>query len=322
MSPQHASYPEYVFPTSTEEAIEFLLREDGDARIIAGGTDIMPQIRQGKIRPGCLVDITRISGLDQIRITPEYVEVGAAVTFADLKDSPFIKEHIHALANAAASVGAVGIQNSATWVGNIVQAMPAADGAIIALALNAEAHVVDKENSEWHPVESLFIGPGLSVVDPSHQLITHLRLPRVVGHWGSAWQRIARRPSLVLPILNCAATIQLDDSGQTIDHATIALGPVSIRPYRAYKAEEYLRGQPLSNNIFAITAQLIQMDVQPRDSIMRASREYRLSVIPAMVETALIAAARQAIKSFLSQKNASVPSNMNLLFGNVLDGTL
>lgn len=285
---------EYLFPASTEEAIRFLETHSGEARIIAGGTDVMPDLREQKIRPCCLVDITRISGLDQITVTDDFIEVGAAVTFAAIKDSPFLRQHVHALTDAARSVGALAIQNAATWAGNIVQAMPAADGAIVAIALEAEARLVDSHSAEWRPVEALFSRPGLSIVDSSRQLITHFRFPRPPSAWGTAWKRIGRRPSLVLPILNCAVKLVLDPNGARIEHAAIALGPVAPRPFRARQAEAFLKGQPPTAKVFAQAARIAQGESNPRSSIMRASREYRLDVIPSLVGEALVVAAERA----------------------------
>jgi len=285
---------EYLFPTSIEEAIRFLETHSGEARIIAGGTDVMPDLREQKIRPRCLVDITRIPGLDQITVTDDFIEVGAAVTFAAIKDSPFLRQHVHALTDAARSVGALAIQNAATWAGNIVQAMPAADGAIVAIALEAEARIVDSHGAEWRPVEALFSRPGLSTVDSSRQLITHFRFPRPLSAWGTAWKRIGRRPSLVLPILNCAVKLVLDPNGAWIEHAAIALGPVAPRPFRARQAEAFLKGQPPMAKVFAQAARIAQGESNPRSSIMRASREYRLDVIPSLVGEALVVAAERA----------------------------
>jgi CO/xanthine dehydrogenase FAD-binding subunit len=287
---------EYLTPTSTEEAIRFLETYHGEARIIAGGTDLMLDIRKQKINPHCLVDITRIPGLDQIVVTEDFIEVGAAVTFAAIKDCLFLNQHVHALTDAARSVGAIGIQTAATWVGNIVQAMPAADGAIVAVALEAEAHVVDSHGAEWQPVESLFAGPGISTIDPSRQFITHIRFQLPQSPWGTAWHRIGRRASMVLPILNCAIKLCLHPGGTQIDYVTIALGPVAPRPYRARRAEAFLRGQPPAAEVFAQAARIVQQESDPRTSIMRASRDYRLSIIPPLVSDALKIAAKRARK--------------------------
>jgi len=285
---------DYVCPDSVEEALRVLNRYAGAARVIAGGTDLMLDLRQGKLAPRCLVDITRIPGLQRIEVSHGMVEVGAAVTFATLGDSPFIRQHVHALAEAARSIGALPIQTVATWVGNLVQALPAADGAIVALALEAEARIVDRHAAEWRPVETLFAGPGISAVDPSRQIVTHLRFRLPPPPWGTAWQRLGRRESLVLPILNCAVRLCLSPDGSYIAHATLALGPVGPRPHRARQAEAFLQGQPPEAGTFTQAARLVQQEADPRDSPTRASRAYRLSIIPAVVEAALTAAAARA----------------------------
>ncbi len=288
---------QYLIPGSIEEAIHLLETHRGQARLIAGGTDVLPDIRQGKRNPRCLVDITRIPELKQIEVTDTFVKVGAAVTFAEIKDSPFLNQHMHALADAARSVGAIGIQTAATWVGNIVQAMPAADGAIVALALEAEAHIADGHGAEWRPVEALFRGPGVSAIDPTRQLVTHIRFPRPSGPWGTAWQRIGRRPSLVLPILNCAVKLSMRPDGARVERATVALGPVAPRPFRARQAEAFLQGQAPAKDVFAQAARIAREEANPRSSLMRASRDYRLAVIPTLVSDALSVAAERALTS-------------------------
>jgi carbon-monoxide dehydrogenase medium subunit len=285
---------EYIFPDSIKESVQRLAAAGGEARIIAGGTDVLPDIRRAKIRPRYLLDITRIPELNEIRVGAEFVEIGAAVSFAAIKDSVYLNRHVHALADAARSVGALAIQNAATWVGNLVQGMPAADGAIISLALEAEVCVVDSKGAEWRPVEALFLGPGVSAIDPTRQLVTQVRFPRLGVGVGTAWHRIGRRPSLVLPILNCAVKLTLDLSRERVAHVTIALGPVAPHPFRAHKAEEFLRGQATTSGSFDQAARLVQQEAHPRDSITRASRAYRLSVIPPLIADALGTAAQRA----------------------------
>ena len=297
---------EFIFPASIEDAIQCLGAYNGEAQIIAGGTDVMADIRKGKIRPRCLVDITRIPGLDRIEVSEGFVEVGAAVTFAAIKNAPFLEQHVHALVDAARSVGAIGIQCAATWVGNIVQAMPAADGAIVALALEAEAQVMDAHGACWRSVESLFKGPGVSAIDPRRQLITHVRFPwppsstsssaSTSTGWGTAWKRVGRRSSLVLPILNCAVTLCLDGA-DLISRATIALGPVAPRPFRAWEAEAFLVGRPPTTEVFEQAGRTAREASNPRSSVMRASKGYRLAIIPRLVSDALAVAYERAGRS-------------------------
>lgn len=283
---------DYCLPASPEEAISLLARHEGQALIIAGGTDLLPDMRKGKRAPRCLVDITRIRELQRIEVSQGQVQVGAAVTFAELAAHPYLQAHVHALVDAARSVGAVAIQSSATWAGNIVQAMPAADGAIVALALEAEARILDMEGTCWRPVAALFAGPGCSVIDPARQLLTHLRFALPTAPYGTAWQRIGRRASLALPILNCAARIVL--AGERIASATLALGPVAPCPWRACQAEAFLAGRLPGAEVFAEAVRIAGGESDPRSSVMRASREYRLAVLPAVVADALSLAARRA----------------------------
>ncbi len=294
---------EYLIPDTIEEALRLLEAHAGRARIIAGGTDVLPDLRKGKYMPACLVDITRIPELTRIEpdlqdslsgCTGGYVTVGAAVTFAMLREHPYLQQHVHALVEAAASVGAAPIQSAATWGGNLVQAMPAADGAISAIALDAALCVVDAAGERWLPVLSTFLGPGRSAIDPTRQLITAIRFPIPTTPWGTAWRRAGRRPSLILPTLNCAVKLVLDEAGERIREAAIALGPVAACPHRAAAAEACLIGRAPGPEAFAEAARLAQRDANPRTSIHRASREYRLGILPALVAEALGVAVERA----------------------------
>ena len=281
-------YPtEYVFPTTIEEAVELLTKWAGGARLIAGGTDMMLELEKITTMPRCLVSTEKIKGLNEIRVKDEFIEIGAAVPFTVMKNDPYLNQHVHVLTDAAGSVGSLAIQNVATLAGNIVNAMPAADGVVAAIALEAEAQIEDAEGSEWKSVESLFLGPGSSVIDPTRQLITQIRFPRFETGQGTAWYRLGRRPSMTLPILNCAVNLHFDENYETITRARIALGPVSPRPFRALEAEQYLEERPITDENIIRAAEIVQQEANPRGNILRASREYRLAVIPAMIENTL-----------------------------------
>jgi len=271
----------------------------GAARVIAGGTDVLPDIRRHKWQPECLVDITGIPELGDVRFSAEWIEVGAAVTFADLLACDGLEREAAALVPAARSVGAPGIQHQATWIGNIVQSMPAADGAIVALALEAEVCIVDAVGTRWQPVETVFTGPGVCTIDPTSQLITHIRFPRARPGVGTAWRRVARRATLVLPIVNCAVKVVLNPDEGDVAAAVIAMGPVAPRPFRARSAEAALRGGPPTQEMIEAAAWLAQEEADPRSNPLRASRTYRLSVIPVLVEEALTLALDRARDSLV-----------------------
>ena len=295
---------EYCYPATIAEAVALLERRGGEARIIAGGTDLVPDLRKGKIESSCLVDVTRIPDLSRIEIDADWVTVGAAVTFGMIREHVFLQQRVHALVEAARSVGAAAIQNAATWVGNIVQAMPAADGAIVAVALGAEAEIVNGDGARWEPVEGLFEGPGCSRVNSQLEMVTRVRFGRPGARTGTGWQRVGRRAALVLPILNCAVLVELergaDGDGQgagedeVIAKARIALGPVAPRPARARESESFLRGQLPRPEVLEKAGQIARGEAHPRTSVMRASKEYRLDILPTLVTEALTRAVERA----------------------------
>lgn len=288
---------EYLFPATVGEAAAMLAACEGRGRIIAGGTDILLDIEKGKQTPDCLIDITRIPELGQIDVEGGWATCGAAVPFVALREHSYFAAHVHVLVEAAAAVGALAIQSAATWVGNLVQAMPAADGAIVAVSLDAEVRLVDSSGVRWVRVAELYAGPGRSRVDSTRQLVTHIRFPIPDNPYGTAWRRAGRRPSLVLPTLNCAVKVVMT-GGHTapgrIQTAAISMGPVGPCPVRSLSAEAFLSGRAPEPEVLAEAGRLALRDADPRTSVLRASREYRLAVLPVLVQEALETAVRRA----------------------------
>jgi len=284
----------YEIPTSVEETLEILDRYQGAAQIIAGGTDLIIELQEDKHTVDCLVDVTRIPDLDCIEKEGDWIVMGANVTFRQIKDSPLLQEHARVLSEAAATVGALQIQAVATLAGNLVSSLPAADGCVALVALSAEAEVATPEGRRWQPVGDLFLAPGKSAVDPHRQMITAIRFPAAGPGYGSAWERIGRRRALVLPILNCGVSLQLDDEGRSIKWARLGLGPVAPVPFRAKQTEAFLTGKPASDETYREAAEIAATEAHPRSSLLRASREYRVEVIKVLVRQALERAVEQA----------------------------
>ncbi len=284
----------YEMPASVEEALETLDRFKGQAQIIAGGTDLIIELQEGKHSVECLVDVTRIPNLDRIEQREDWIVMGAAVTFRQIKDSELLQEQARVLAEAAATVGALQIQTVATLAGNVVSALPAADGSVALVALDAEAEIADSQGRSWRPVSELFLGPGKSTVNPSQQLITAIRFPVPRGRHGSAWERLGRRRALVLPILNCAVSVGLDQGGQHLEWARIALGPVAPVPLRPRETEVFLTGRPATEETFVQAGEIAAREAKPRTSLLRASKEYRVEVVKVLVRQGLERAVQQA----------------------------
>ena len=254
----------YLVATSVQDALEKLASLDNDARIIAGGTDLALQSQRRKCLARAMVDVSKIPGLDAIQEQDGYVTLRATVTHAQVAQSPLIREKALVLALACASVGGPQIRNVATLVGNVVNALPAADGAVALFALDAEVQVRTLESQEWLPIADLYEGVGECTLDPCVQMVTAIRFCPLAKCMGGDFQRLARRRALVLPIVNVAVAVNVRE--RTFVDARIAVGPVAPTPFRATAAEHALIGQPVTSAAIEHAAALAARDAQPRSS--------------------------------------------------------
>jgi len=290
-------WQEYLFPSSVEEALALLAEREGRARLIAGGTDLIIELSEGRRAADCLVDITRIPELDKITLENGMIVLGANVTHRQASESPLVRERATVLAQACHAVGSLQIRNVATLGGNVANAMPAADGTTALLALEAEAQIADRTGRKWAPLADLFDGPGLSRVDSTREMLTAFRFQALGERQGSALERIARRRALALPVLICAVVVTLSEDGELFESARIALGPVAPVPFRASQAEESLRGAPISLEAMARAGEIAMQESHPRSSLLRASKEYREEVIKVLVRRGLERAVQGAISN-------------------------
>jgi carbon-monoxide dehydrogenase medium subunit len=278
-------WDDYLFPQSVEEGLEILQAHDGTARIIAGGTDLALQCQRGRNPARVMVDITHIPGLESIEERDGSIYIGARVTHAQVAASPLIRSRAAVLAQACGSVGGPQIRNVGTLVGNVVNALPAADGAIGLFAVDAEAEVADGTGRRWMPIADLYAGVGRCTVDSTQAMITRLRFGGLGDGAGSAFERLAKRKALILPILNAGVALWTDDGA--VREARIAIGPVATTPFVATEAAQSLVGKVAGDGEVAEAARLAAEAAQPRYSLLRGSAEYRKSMVEVLVRRAL-----------------------------------
>ncbi len=278
-------WQEYLYAETVDGALSLLAERSGQARIVAGGTDLVLQLKRGERQAACLIDISRVDGLRGIAKVNGTITLGAAVTHAEAAASPLIRQFAPVLAEAAAKVGSPEIRNVATIGGNVVNAQPAADTALALLALEAEAEIVGSGGSRWLPLLDLYQSAGISTVDSTAELVRGFRFRIPQGQVGSAYRRLGKCKSIALPVL-CAATIVRVEAGRFVS-AAISLGPVAPLPFRARKAERWLTGQPVADETAKRAAALAQEEAQPRDSLLRCAREYRQAMVGALVQSTL-----------------------------------
>ena len=280
-------WEKYLFPASLDEALSMLAEYDGEARVIAGGTDLVPQLKNKERKVKCLVDVSRLPELKGIHRQDDVIRIGAAITHQQLASSKLLQEQATALAKGAAAVGSPQIRHMGTVGGNVVNAQPAADTAIPLLALDAEAEIAGPQGTRREPLEALYVRPGESRIDASSEILVALRF-KALGHgWNSAFARLAKRRALSLPILNAAVVVQVDDDNKTLKHVRMALGPVALTPFRARQAEAALRGHPWDPATVESALEIASREAQPRTNPLRGSAEYRREMVKVLLRRAL-----------------------------------
>jgi len=283
----------YIFPETTEACLKELGKYSGEARILAGGTDLILAIQRGDCNPIVLLDITRIAELEGIVEEGGEVRIGARVTHAACASSALIQKSGACLAEACATVGSPQIRHIATLVGNMVNAQPAADGAIALVALGARARIISAQRVWADLVENLYAGIGHSRVDSSREVVAYLSFPSAKDGEGSAFLRISPRNAMGLPVLNGAAWVSLRE--QSIADIRIVLGPVSDRPFRAQRTEAVVKGARCDNTeLLEEAASVASEEANPRDSLLRGSAEYRRDLIRTLVKRLLETAIARA----------------------------
>lgn len=285
-----------------------LLRQYGDqAQLIAGGTDLILDMQSGNHAPvTALVDVTHIDALSTIHTETDtddghWVVLGAAVTHTQIERSPLIQQHGAALVESCSVVGGPQVRNVATIGGNVAHALPAADGTIGLLALNAQVQVCTMSDEstltcEWQPLLSIFAGPGRNNLK-GNQLLSAFRFPQRQPRQASAFDRIMRPQGVALPILGLAASVTLDESRKNIVAATVAIGPAGPIPFRATSAEDILLGAPFSDEIVEEAILAAQRQAQLRTSRHRASQEYRHEMVAILMRRVLHRAVERAAAS-------------------------
>jgi len=264
---------EYILARTLDEALDALQEYKDKARIISGGTDLLPLIKGGKIKADCIVDITNITDLNYIEYNNGLIRVGALVTHHEVESSPLINEKAVLLAEASRTVGSPQVRNRGTLAGNVVNASPAADASVALIALGAEAKIVSKNGQRTEKVEELFVGPGRTNLN-SQELVTELRFQGLGWGQGGAFIKLGKRQALAISIINVATVITLDRGEEVFSDAKIGIGAAAPTPLRARRTEEALIGHLINDETIANASREAMGEVNPIGDI-RSSSDYR-----------------------------------------------
>ncbi len=274
----------YFRPQTINEALSILEEFQGRAQIIAGGTDLLPQLRKRELEAKVLVDITQIPGLDEIKLEDGLIKIGALVTHTQIAESNLIREKATALSEGASQVGSPQIRNLGTVVGNLVSGQPGADTAIPLLSLDAVVKVIGKGGERKIPLTEFFIDTGKTAIHGHQEIVTEISFPALKEDEASVSLRLARRKALALPILTTSVVISADLKKRIFNNARIALGPVAPIPFRAKEAEKVLVSSPIKEEVIKEASQRAVRESNPRSSLLRGSEEYRKTMVGVFVE--------------------------------------
>jgi carbon-monoxide dehydrogenase medium subunit len=276
-------YQEYLQPGSIQEALKFLEEAGGKTAIIAGGTDLLLDLRQGRHDPvDQLIDVSGISEISEINQANGFIYLGAAVTHKKIISDPLLKEHAQCVVEGCGLIGGPQVRNVATIGGNVSHALPAGDGTIALLALDTEVELTGAEGKNWQPLIDIFAGPGEVKFDRSRQILTGFRFKKLGTREGSAFYRVMRPQGVAIAILNMAAWVKLGKD-QRLEQLRISCGPAGPRPFRAYQTEAFLSGQDWNDKVFTETVDILDDEVSLRTSAHRATKEYRHQLLPVLL---------------------------------------
>lgn len=270
------NFQSYTKAESVPHAIQ-LLKENPVARLIAGGTDVLINLHEGKEGFRHLVDIHDVPNLKQITLTDtEDIVIGSGTTFTALSDSPVVSERIPMLAEMVFTFAGPQLRNMATIGGNICNGMTSADSAPPLFTLNAVLTLEGANGRRELPIEDFYRGPGKVTIE-SHEVLTAIAITRdnYLGLHGS-YYKYAMREAMDIATIGCAALCKVENN--IIEDLRIAYGVASPVPVRCKKGETLAKGKKITKALLMEIAEVVPDDLNPRDS-WRASKDFRLHII-------------------------------------------
>jgi CO/xanthine dehydrogenase FAD-binding subunit len=276
---------EYLLAKTLEEALSALKDQKGLAKVFAGGTDLIPQLKRREIpTPKCVIDLKGISGLDKITYDEgSGLTIGSLTTISALAQSPIVMQHFPSLFQAASSIGSPQVRNRGTFVGNICTAVPSADSAPALLTLEATIKIKGPEGERTVPIDKFFTGPRTTVLKLD-EILVEISVPAPAAASRGVYLKLSPRHSMDLAIVG-VAVLGATENGVCKD-VKIALGAVAPTPIRAPMAEEMLKGQRITSALIDEAARNAITQCSPIDD-HRASQEYRCDMVYAITRRAL-----------------------------------
>lgn len=270
--------------------------------LLAGGTDLLLEMRQ-KQKPAveAVIDISAVPELLKIDIGDEDIFVGAGITHHTIIHHQELQHHARGLVEACALIGGPQVRNVATIGGNVAHALPAGDGSMALVSLEAEAQLVSLEGVRWVDIRGLFAGPGVAGFDRAREIVAGFRFKARRPLEGHAFARVMRPQGVAIAILNMGIWLRLN-ADETIAAARVAAGPGGPTPFRSEQAEAVLQGARWDDDTRARAIEALLSEISVRTSKHRATRDYRRHLTAVLFER--VAAEAYARAQAFSSHNA------------------
>ncbi len=252
---------EYFEPKSISEALSVLVKHGAEAKVIAGGTDVMVDIKF-KEEPGSLVNIKKLPGLGGIKENGGNLRIGALATIRDLETNALVRDKLPVLWEAAHQFASLQVRNTATIGGNICRASPSGETLAPLLVLEATGKCAFSDGEKSQPFTSFFQGPGKSVLG-AKGLLTEIDVPYPAAGSKSVYLKHAVRGAMDIAMVGVAVLITPDPGKNKMQDVRIGLGAVAPTPIRAPKTEALLRGKPLTAALLKEAAALAASESSP-----------------------------------------------------------
>src|SRR5882672_7509413 len=269
----------------SSDAVALLAQHGPSVKVIAGGTDLLADLKFSSHTPQVVVDISRADDLRGIAMTDQGLRIGSLVTHTEIMASPIIREELPALVDAAHTVGAVQTRNLGTLGGNLVTAVPSMDSGPTLVALDARVTVAGPAGRRQMPLTEFFVAPRKTILKPD-ELLVDIIIPKENLGKPTHFLKFGLRKGQALALVNVAASFWVDWDKNTFVAPRIALGAVAPKVIHAPSAEAYLEGRAITPDAMAEAGRLAVGDVKPI-SDFRASADYRRNLVAVLTKRAL-----------------------------------
>ncbi len=284
---------DYYAPTTIEEAIELVQSKGLDARVMAGGTDLLIKMRHAGLKLKTVISLKNISGLDTITADIDAgLSIGATALLADVAVHPDILKYYPTVAQAAGGTANAQVRNMGTVVGNLCNASPAADNAPTLLAMGAEVHIQGPTGARTMALEDFFTGPGMTALSDA-EIVTSVHALALSENSATGYFSLSARGQLDCTAAGAGAKVTMN--GSICEDIRIFISACGPTPIRAVKTEELLRGKELTDDVLDEAGVQTLTEIMPITDL-RASADYRTKMVNVLTRRAIRQAHKNAME--------------------------